>query len=400
MKTFPLALLFLLISFALVANESSEAPSSKAPFSANMSETTHQIRIDGKRVNYIVMAGDTVLSDKDGNPKASIFSTSYIHESKDASRPLIFIFNGGPGSSSVWLHMGVFGPKKVVIPSDAQQVPAAPYTIADNPVSLIDVADMVFIDPVGTGYSIPLGEYEGKDFWGVRQDAQILSEFIRVFITKHQRWNSRKYLAGESYGTTRAALMTRELQEGWGTIDLNGVFLISSILDFQTGDFAPGNDLPFLSFLPTYAATAWYHDALPDKSAWDSQATFLDEVRDFTLNEYATTLVKGDLASEVEVTNVVDKLHAYTGISKQFIKLSKLRLNEFEFMKELLREQGLSVGRLDSRYVGEDANLVASRFEADPSAYAIDGAYTAAIQSLSCIRPWCFEGAEIQHFIG
>lgn len=383
MKHLSLIWVLLFSAFALHAQESTETKSSapESPFSAQMSETSHQVRIGEKRVKYTVMAGDTVIKDKDGKPKASIFSTAYMHENTDAARPLIFIFNGGPGSSSVWLHMGVFGPKKVVIPSDAEQVPAAPFTLKDNPFSLIDVADMVFIDPVGTGYSVPLGTYEGKDFWGVRQDAQILSEFIRVFITKHQRWNSRKYLAGESYGTTRAALMTRELQEGWGTIDLNGVFLISSILDFQTGDFAPGNDLPFLSFLPTYAATAWYHDAVPDKSAWDSQATFLDEVRQFALNEYATTLVKGDLASTAEKDYVITKLHAYTGLSKQFIKQSKLRLNEFEFMKELLRERGVSVGRLDSRYVGEDANLVASRFEADPSSYAIDGAYTAAIQS-------------------
>ncbi len=378
MKFAPLIIVFLLIPLTPFANESN---SDLDKFEAQMSVTQHQIKIGGERVKYTAMSGDTILKDKDGKPKASIFSTSYIHESKSPSRPLIFVFNGGPGSSSVWLHMGVFGPKKVVIPSDAEQVPAAPFTLKDNPFSLIDVADMVFIDPVGTGYSVPLGKYEGKEFWGVRQDAQILSEFIRVYITQNKRWNSRKYLAGESYGTTRAALMTRELQEGWGSIDLNGVFLISSILDFQTGDFAPGNNLPFLSFLPTYAATAWYHNALPNKNEWDSQEIFLNEVRDFALTDYATVLVKGDLATDSEVSDVIDRLHSYTGISKQFIKQSKLRLNEFEFMKELLRDRGVSVGRLDSRYVGEDANQVNSRFEADPSSYAIDGAYTAAIQS-------------------
>lgn len=378
MKTIALIIFLLLASFKLSADEGISSPSR---FHPKMSETNHQIRVSGERIKYMAMSGDTVIKDKDGKPKASIFSTSYIHESNSPTRPLIFVFNGGPGSSSVWLHMGVFGPKKVVIPSDAEQVPAAPFTLKDNPFSLIDIADMVFIDPVGTGYSIPLGDYKGKDFWGVRQDAQILAEFIRVYITQHKRWNSPKYLAGESYGTTRAALMTKELQEGWGSIDLNGVFLISSILDFQTGDFTPGNDLPFLSFLPTYAATAWYHDALPNKSAWSSKEVFLDEVKNFALTDYATVLIKGDLATESEVNKVTDKLHTYTGISKQFIRQSKLRLNEFEFMKELLRDRGVSVGRLDSRYIGEDANQVNSRFEADPSAYAIDGAYTAAIQS-------------------
>nr|WP_241664463.1 peptidase S10 [Ningiella ruwaisensis] len=367
------------VSFAQEANANKEntivAPQS--------STTEHSGRFNDQKIDYKVIAGDTHLLDDEGKPKASIFSTAYFRtDLKDASqRPLIFVFNGGPGSSSVWLHLGVFGPKIVQIPSDAEPVPSAPYTIKDNEHSLLDIADMVFIDPVGTGYSKALGEYTGKDFWGVKEDADILAQFVRVFITKHQRWNSPKYLAGESYGTTRAAVMTRALQEGWGSIDLSGVFLISSIVDFQTGDFAPGNDLPFVTFLPTYAATAWYHDALPDKSEWDSLESFLNEVRDFALKDYASTLILGDLATPEQLNLITEKLHQYTGLSKNYIQSSNYRIDEMLFMKELLRDRGLSVGRLDSRYLGEDASNVEARFETDPSGYAIDGAYTAAIHS-------------------
>lgn len=343
----------------------------------------HTIPLTGGKIDYKVIVGNTELKDDDGKPQASIFSTYYSRKNvKDSkNRPLLFVFNGGPGSSSVWLHLGVFGPKIVEIPSDGQAVPAAPYNIKDNPLSLLDIADMVFIDPVGTGYSKALGDYEGKDFWGVSQDAKIMSKFVRHFITVYQRWNSPKYLAGESYGTTRAALMVKELQEGWGSIDLNGVFLISSIVDFQTGDFNPGNDLPFITFLPTYAATAWYHDALPNKSKYKDLPSFLEEVRQFALSEYASALILGQNISEKASSQIVERLHEFTGLSKTYLTQTNLRINEMLFMKELLRDRGQSVGRLDSRYLGVDASNVEARFDADPSGYAIDGAYTAAIQS-------------------
>jgi carboxypeptidase C (cathepsin A) len=374
---------FICILFSGLAIADEHITNTAAVTAAQVSTTQHSGKFNDVKVDYIAVSGDTHLLDDDNKPKASIFSTAYFRSNaKNAEqRPLIFVFNGGPGSSSVWLHLGVFGPKIVQIPSEAKPVPAAPYSIKNNPFSLLDIADLVFVDPVGTGYSTALGEYKGKDFWGVKEDAQVMSQFVRVFITKHKRWNSPKYLAGESYGTTRAALMVKELQEGWGTIDLNGVFLISSIVDFQTGDFNPGNDLPYVTFLPTYAATAWYHDALPSKSSWNSLEEFLDEVRIFALTEYASSLILGDLASKSQLENVGNKLHTFTGLSKQYIAQSNYRINEFFFMKELLRERGQSVGRLDSRYLGEDANNVEVRFEADPSGYAIDGAYTAAIHS-------------------
>lgn len=373
-----------LFFFIAITNTQADEEKVQPPIKAAQSKVTeHSGKFNGRKIKYKAIAGDTHIEDKDAKPEASIFSTAYFRtDIKDSSnRPILFIFNGGPGSSSVWLHMGVFGPKLVSLPSDAQAVPAAPYQLKDNPLSLLDVADMVFIDPVGTGYSTPLGEYEGKDFWGVRQDAQILAKFVRHFITKYQRWNSPKYLVGESYGTTRAALMTKELQEGWGSVDLNGVMLISSIVDFQTGDFNPGNDLPFITFLPTYAATAWYHNALPNKAKWNSLATFIDDVREFALKEYASALIQGRNLSSDDEQLIINRLHEYTGLSKTYIKQTNLRIDEMLFMKELLRERGQSVGRLDSRYLGVDASNVEARFDTDPSGYAIDGAYTAAFQT-------------------
>ncbi|MCC2617074.1 peptidase S10 [Aestuariibacter halophilus] len=374
----------LLLTAATALAQAEDTKTPPAPVAdPQVSVSEHKGKFHGDTVKYRVTAGDTYLKDDKGNPKASIFSIAYTRTDADNSpaRPLLFVFNGGPGSSSVWLHMGIFGPKRVVLPSDAERVGAAPFTVEDNRLSLLDVADMVFIDPVGTGYSKPLGEYEGKAFWGVKEDAETLAEFIRVYITQHQRWNSPKYLAGESYGTTRAGALVRELQEGWGSIDLNGVLLISSILDFQTGDFTEGNDTPYITFLPTYAATAWYHNAIANKDQWSSLEAFLQDVRQFALEDYATVLLKGALASEAQVNNVVDKLHRFTGLKPDYIRQSNLRVNEFLFMKELLRDRGQVVGRLDSRYLGEDASIVRERFEADPSSYAIDGAYTAAIQA-------------------
>lgn len=345
------------------------------------SRTEHTVRINGKKIEYMALAGDTVIYDKSGKATAQIFSTAYFKEGvrNKSNRPISFIFNGGPGSSSVWLHMGVFGPKWVKLPSDAENPGAPPYQLADNPFSLLDVTDLVFIDPVGTGYSKAVGNAKGKDFWGVKEDAESLAEFIRVFITEHKRWNSPKYIGGESYGTTRAGALVKELQEGWGSIDLNGVILISAILDFQTGDFTPGNDMPFISFLPTYAATAWYHTALPEPTQSLPLPDLIQQVRDFAIERYSVALLKGSLLSADETNFIARQLHLYTGLSETYLKQTRLRIDEFRFMKELLRDKSVAVGRLDSRYLGDEADDAGERFEADPSAYAIDGAYTALV---------------------
>lgn len=377
----PLLSLFLVISAFCFGPFASADDNATMQDTINMSVTEHRIKIQGSGVKYKVHAGDLQVVDDTGAPKAAIFHTAYFRTDVDnrAQRPLIFIFNGGPGSSSVWLHLGIYGPKMLVLPSDGEQTGAAPYELKDNPDSLLDIADLVFIDPVGTGFSRALGEYENKAFWGVKGDAEVLASFIRQFLTEHGRWQSPKYLAGESYGSTRAGVLIDQLSIGWGSVEFNGVFLISAITDFMTGDFRDGNELPYMTFLPTYAATAWYHDTVPDKSRWQDLEAFLDDVRQFALNDYAVFLHQGNSASTSLTNQVRDSLIAYTGLSPTYLANTNYRINEFQFMKELKRNEGMTVGRLDSRYLGVAKDPIANRFDADPSGNAIDGAYTAAI---------------------
>ncbi len=343
-------------------------------------EKTGTATIKGQKVPYKVIAAETYLRDDKDKAKASIFSTSYFRTGvKNArARPVLFIFNGGPGSASIWLHMGVFGPRRVALPAGGKDDGAPPYDIEDNPYSLLDIADLVFIDPVGTGWSRALGDTDPKDYWGVREDARSLAEFIRLWVTKNKRWNSPKYLAGESYGTTRAAALTKEMQGGWSDIGLNGVILISSILDFQTARFAPGNDAPHIAYLPTMAATAWYHGKI-DRAPWhDDQQAFLDEVKAFSINDYAPALLQGAALPADKREAITAALARYTGLSQAYIRHAHLRISAFRFEKELLRDQGKTIGRLDSRYTGEDYDEAGETFDNDPAGYGIDSAYTAA----------------------
>lgn len=235
-------------------------------------------------------------------------------------RPVAFVFNGGPGSASLWLHMGAFGPKQVITPSDASGVGAPPYTIRDNQNSLLDVTDMVFIDPVGTGYSRPLGENDGKQFHGVNEDAESIAEFIRIWITENGRWNSPKYLAGESYGTTRAAALTEKLQGGWNGIGLNGVILISAILDFQTGEFAPGNDTAHISYFPSEATIAWYHGKV-DTAKWNGDFdAFVNAARTYAIDTLAPALIRGNTLGATQEAFVASEMSAFLGVSAEWIR--------------------------------------------------------------------------------
>jgi carboxypeptidase C (cathepsin A) len=346
---------------------------------AKVFETEKSGTFGGVKLRYKTIAGETHLKNDDGDETAAIFSVTYLRTDVKPSddRPVFFIFNGGPGSASLWLHMGVYGPKRIAVPSDAEDDGAAPFRLVDNPLSILDVADMVFIDPVGTGYSRAVGKGEGKDFWGIKNDAQSIAEFIRLWLVKNKRWNSPKYLSGESYGTTRAAALMEELQGGWSDIAMNGIVFISSILDFQTARYQPGNDSPYLSYLPTMAATAWYHGKV-DKAGRTLEG-FLDEVREFTLGEYASALLQGNRLSDAQFGAVAEKLAAYTGLKLQYVKNANLRVNNMRFMKELLRDEGFVTGRLDSRYKGRDYEGTGDTFDGDPSGYGIDAAYTAGI---------------------
>jgi carboxypeptidase C (cathepsin A) len=347
-------------------------------------ETKHAITINGQTINYTVVTGTIVLkeeAEKDGasegeKPKASFFFVAYTRDdvSDPSRRPLTFSFNGGPGSASVWLHLGVLGPRRTVLTAIGD-LPQPPYQLADNDYSLLDVSDLVFIDPVSTGYSRPVVGEKAKDFHGFKKDIESVGEFIRVYTTRYQRWTSPKFLIGESYGTTRAAGLSGYLQDRCG-LYLNGIMLVSSILNFQTADFHPGNDLPYLLFLPTYTATAWYHQRLAPELQNDLRAT-LDEVQSFAYNEYALALLKGSLLSEAERASIAQKLARYTGLSVEYIQRTNLRIEIFRFTKELLREQGRTVGRLDSRFKGIDIDTAGERFEYDPSLSNIIGPYTA-----------------------
>lgn len=336
-------------------------------------------RFNDERISYTVRAGETFLKDDKGDNTASIFTVAYTKEGVNdpTTRPITFVFNGGPGSASLWLHMGVFGPKRVVVPSDGKDAGAAPYRIEDNPLSILDVTDMVFIDPVGTGYSRTLGDAEGKDFWGLREDAQSIAEFMRLYLTENGRWNSPKYVAGESYGTTRAGQLVNELQRTFTGVALNGVIMISAVLDFHAAEFAMGNSLPYVSVLPTYAATAWYHDAVKDKP--ESLEAFVEEARQFALNDYSVALLKGSRLTADERESIVGQLARFTGLSETYVRQTNLKIGDFRFMKQLLRERGLTVGRFDSRYTGEDLDDAGEYFDNDASAYGIDAAFVAAI---------------------
>ncbi|WP_321394279.1 S10 family peptidase [Emcibacter sp.] len=359
---------------ATVKEASGEIPEAK------QFETSHSGTFNGSKVKYTATAGDTHLKNEKGEVTASIFSIAYTKDDvKDpASRPVTFFFNGGPGSASLWLHMGVFGPKRIDVPSDATNAGAAPYNVENNALSLLDVTDLVFIDPVGTGYSKAVGKGEGKEFWGINEDAKSVGDFIRQYVSENRRWNSPKYVGGESYGTTRTAALVKELQEGYNSMALNGIILVSSIVDFQTVDgHSADNPEPNIFFLPTFAATAWYHGKV-DKTGRTFDG-FIEEARQFALNDYMLAIFKGNRLSETEQEAVLDKLSLYTGLEKSYLKKTRLWVNEFRFMRELLRDEGKVVGRLDSRYVGEEQDDAGETFTADPAGYGISAAYTAAI---------------------
>ncbi|MHA7871012.1 MAG: S10 family peptidase [Hyphococcus sp.] len=378
------AAVLLLFSAACAAAEDEKedaAPQTSDQEEPRRYETDARITANGSAVSYKVIAAETFIENDKGEPAAAIFSTSYIADgfSDPRERPVAFIFNGGPGSASLWLHMGVFGPKRVRLPSDPDDDGAAPYDLIENPESLIDVADMVFIDPVGTGWSRTLGDATTDDYWGVTEDAASVREFIRRWLVEHKRWNSPKYLIGESYGTTRSGALLEALESGWTDIAINGIVLISTVLNFGLDATDAGNDVGYIGLMPSYAATAWYHGKV-DQTAWDGDLErFLAAARAFATDEYMPALLKGQLMSTAERDAVAAKLAAFIGLSETYVQRSHLRVPLRRFMRELLRDEGLAVGRLDARFTGAEADGVGENPEYDPSAYGIDAAYTAGI---------------------
>ena len=339
-------------------------------------ETSHSIVIEGETVEYDAVVAGTTLTSDSGDPAAELWYTAYFRTNGAPSRqrPVVFSYNGGPGSASFWLHMGIMGPRRVVTPDVGPQG-APPYPLEDNAYTILDIADIVMVDPIGTGFSHLLGDTPGSDYWGIDEDARSLTQFIRRFLSEYDRWNAPRYLLGESYGTTRSAVLASHLQRA--NIDLNGIVLVSSVLQFNTIQFAPGDDLPYIVNLPSYAITARYLDALPGENPPDLEG-FMAEVEEWSLTEYATALLAGATLDPDTRARVIDQMHRYTGLSHDYIDKSDLRVTAPAFEAELLRDQGRIVGRLDARFTGPAGDLLGGRPSHDPQSTAISSAYTSA----------------------
>ena len=357
------------------AAENKTPPAPPAPPVEKTSTTKHSIQINGTTLAYTATAGTLILK-KDDKPWASMFYIAYTRDDAGdvAKRPITFAFNGGPGSSSVWLHLGALGPMRVEMAPGGEQ-PKPPYHLIDNDDTALQFTDLVFIDPVTTGFSRPAPGVDAKQFHGFEGDLNSVSEFIRLYLTRFERWGSPKFLAGESYGTTRAAALSDKLLEDEG-IYLNGITLISSVLNFETLSFAPGNDLVYALYLPSYTAAAWYHKKLP-QDLQSSLEKAIGESRKFAGGDYSAALMKGDKLTAADRADIARELARLTGIPESYVIESNLRISESRFTKELLREERKTIGRYDSRLEGEDLDAAGDRPEYDPSYASVQGVYTA-----------------------
>lgn len=358
--------------------------------------TEHEVTVRGRVIRYRVTAGLSPLMDDDLKTKARVFSIAYERladgDAKDATgkpmtlaaqdpgkRAITFAFNGGPGSSSVWLHLGALGPRRVKMGDAEGAAPPVPGALMDNEETWLEFTDLVFIDPVSTGYSRPAEGEDPNQFHGLDEDVRWVGEFIRLYLVRSQRWLSPKFLAGESYGTTRAAGLSGHLQGALG-INLNGIVLVSPVLNFATISFDNGNDLPYWLFLPSYTATAFYHKKLPPPWNQDLDTT-LKAAAEWARTDYLQALAKGGALSAQERDAIADKLATFTGLSVEYVKRANLRIPEWEFFGELLRGEGKTIGRYDSRYTGINRNGNAASHEYDPSYSAVQGAFTACLNA-------------------
>jgi carboxypeptidase C (cathepsin A) len=349
-----------------------------ASYTVKTVTSSGQVVIAGEEIAYEVETGTLTQADDRGKAKADVFFIAYRRPGmEEARRPVTFAFNGGPGSSSVWLHLGMLGPKRIVFPDDATPL-RPPYHYEENPWSLLDITDLVFIDPVSTGFSRPAGEEAKSQFHGYQEDVSSVAQFIHDWTSHYGRWESPKYLLGESYGGIRAAGLAGYLQSRYN-YELNGIVVVSGAINFQTLRFDQGNDLPYICFLPTYAATAWYHDALDESLQSLPVADVVARAEAFSMGLYADVLLAGASARPKRVDKAVEEMALLTGLSTDFVRRSRLRVSMSSFGKELLRERGKTVGRFDSRYLGIDRDQASSRTEYDPSGAAIFGPFTATM---------------------
>lgn len=369
----------LMVFAAGVAAEDKPAPEEPDIPEPTQFVTSHTGQFGGQTVRYTATAGETYLRNKKGEPTASIFTFAYVKDGIDdaGERPVTFVWNGGPGSASMWLHMGTFGPQRISVPSDAGHSGSPPYTTLPSSETILDLTDLVFIDPVGTGYSRALGKTPSTDFWGLNEDARSIADFIQVWVTEHGRWNSPKYLLGESYGTTRAGAVVEILQGNGDMMNLNGLILVSQALDYTGSTPTADNLIAFATYLPTMAATAFYHNRVSPRPA--SLESFMDEARAFVTDEYLPALFLGTFLDDARRRSVVERLAYFTGLDPTYVDRANLRVTATRFAKELLRDQGLAVGRLDSRYTRDEIDDTAAEPARDAASDAISGAYKASL---------------------
>ncbi len=344
----------------------------------DLSVTKHSIKINGDIINYTATAGTLPLKSEEGKPKAYVYFTAYTKDgAKDpAARPITFAFNGGPGSASIWLHMGAFGPKKVLMTEEGLAA-VRPFRLIDNDYTLLDVTDLIFLDPVNTGYSRAEDGENPRQFFGYENDIESVGEFIRIYITKYERWSSPKFILGESYGTIRASGLAGFLQGRSLGMYLDGVILVSAVLNSLVKDFSTGNDLPYIYFFPGYTAAAWYHKKLPQDLLDRELEDVLQEVEAFCLDEYNHALSLGNELPEDKRKEMIQKVARYTGLSLDYVEQSNMRINLYRFLKELLREDHYAIGRIDGRYKAIETDAAGERFAADPSTTATTGAFSA-----------------------
>lgn len=378
-----------------------------------LSVTTGSVTIAGEEVDYVATAGKLPQKHDGGDSKADIFFVAYTRgglnddgeAEADKSRPVTFCFNGGPGSSSVWLHLGMLGPKRVRLPDDAS-FPEPPYKLVENPFSLLDMTDLVFIDPVGTGYSRPAEGEKREQFHGLEEDLESVGLFVHDYTTKFKRWESPKFVLGESYGGLRAGGLSDLLQQRY-RMYLNGVVLISAVLDFRTLGFAENNDLPYILFLPGYTATAWRHKALADDLLGKPLEDVVAEAEAFAYGDYADALLQGAAMPEGKRGEVLAEAARLTGLSERYLESSDLRVSMWRFSKELLRDRNQLIGRYDSRYVGPGVDGVGESMDYDPSDAAFEGIFCAGMntylaedlkyqddrvyETLTSVHPWNYK---------
>ena len=373
-------------------------------------ETQHETEVDGESIKYKATAGKLLMKTDELKSRAEIFFVAYTRDAADAeTRPVTFCFNGGPGSSSVWLHLGMLGPKRIRFPDDASYL-RPPYKLETNPYSLLDVTDLVFIDPVSTGFSRPVNDTSKSEFHGYEQDIDSVGQFIHDYTTRFHRWTSPKFLCGESYGGIRAAGLSGHLQDRYN-MELNGIIAVSGAVNFQTLRFSNSNDLPFMLFLPTYTATAWYHKALPADLQQQPLSELVAESEAFAKGTYASALLKGTAIEDEEFNAVAESMARLTGLSSEYVKSARLRVTMGRFGKELLRDRELTIGRYDGRFTNRDRDSAGESSEFDASGAAIFGPFTATFNDYvrrdlkfeeervyeiltGNVQPWSYRGFE------